>query len=263
MTERYPIQTLVYGDTGAGKSTFAASFPFPRYVAMFDPKSKATPYRKRGRLAAQYASHDLETDVWDIHSKKKPEELATRIEFFIDADARQGKGVLYAAEKFDTRLNQVYQEVREGKWATVIIDSLSFLDYALRMCSQYKLNPTTKAGNDQHGQVHYGHSAAMLEQLVNSKLAHLDCNVVLLGHVKMKEDRIRGSLAWMPEAPGQQARKLPGAFGEVYYMYVDKEGDHLLQTEKGEEYFASSQIPAPNPCVPDYNELWVNAAELA
>lgn len=260
--DNYPIQVLVYGDAGVGKSTFAATFPWPRYVAQFDPISKATPYRKRGTMGKQYVSDDLETDVWDIMSRKEPDKLSTRIEFFNDPDVRAGRDAWYAAEKFDERLNMLYDEVREGKWATVIIDSMTSLEYAIRKCSQYKLNATTKAGNDQHGMVHYGESAEMLEELVNSKLAHYTCNVVLLGHVRMTEDRIRGKLSWMPEAPGKQARKIPAAFGEVYYMYVDEAGERVLQTEAGNEYFATSQIPAPSICVPNYNELWAEVEEL-
>lgn len=258
----YPIQCLVYGDAGVGKSSFAATFPTPRYILQFDPKSKATPYRKRGVLAEQYVSDDLETDVWDIHSKREPGKLVERVEFFIDGDVRAGKNQFYAAEKFEERLNGLFDEIRAGQWNTVIVDSLSSMEYAVRKCSQYKLNATTKRGAEQHGMVHYGESAEMIEELVNSKLAHLDCNVVLLAHVRMTEDRIRGKLSWMPEAPGKQPRKIPAAFGEVFYMFVNEEGERLLQTEAGNEYFATSQIPAPNPCEPLYEALWTEATEL-
>jgi len=41
---------LVYGDTGTGKSTFAASFPKPLLVFCFDPAGKDIPYWKKARL---------------------------------------------------------------------------------------------------------------------------------------------------------------------------------------------------------------------
>ena len=45
-TERMPISVLIYGDFGVGKSQFAASFPKPLLVFMFDGKGKDIPYWK-------------------------------------------------------------------------------------------------------------------------------------------------------------------------------------------------------------------------
>lgn len=44
--ERPDINVLVYGDFGVGKSQFAASFPKPMVVFMFDGKGKDLPYWK-------------------------------------------------------------------------------------------------------------------------------------------------------------------------------------------------------------------------
>ena len=44
--ERPPIHTMVYGDTGTGKSTFACSFPKPMLVFMFDGMGKDLPFWK-------------------------------------------------------------------------------------------------------------------------------------------------------------------------------------------------------------------------
>lgn len=45
-SERLPIHVLVYGDFGVGKSQFAASFPKPMLVCMFDGVGKEIPYFK-------------------------------------------------------------------------------------------------------------------------------------------------------------------------------------------------------------------------
>ena len=45
---RRPIHCLVYGDPGAGKSTFVATFPTPILVFMFDGLGKDTPYLNLG-----------------------------------------------------------------------------------------------------------------------------------------------------------------------------------------------------------------------
>lgn len=44
--DRMPINTLIYGDFGVGKSQFASSFPKPMLVFMFDGKGKDIPYYK-------------------------------------------------------------------------------------------------------------------------------------------------------------------------------------------------------------------------
>ena len=43
-----PLHVLVYGDTGAGKSTFLASLPKPMYVLNFDGLGKEKPYINQG-----------------------------------------------------------------------------------------------------------------------------------------------------------------------------------------------------------------------
>lgn len=45
---RTPLHVLVYGDTGAGKSTFLASLPKPIYVMFFDGLGKEAPYIRCG-----------------------------------------------------------------------------------------------------------------------------------------------------------------------------------------------------------------------
>ena len=45
---RLPLHVLDYADWGAGKSSFAATFPKPMLVWMFDPYGKDFPYYKQG-----------------------------------------------------------------------------------------------------------------------------------------------------------------------------------------------------------------------
>lgn len=47
---RVAIHCLVYGDFGAGKSTFAATFPKPLLVFAFDPFGKERPYQRLGEV---------------------------------------------------------------------------------------------------------------------------------------------------------------------------------------------------------------------
>lgn len=47
---RVPLHCLVYGDFGAGKSTFVATFPKPLLVFAFDPFGKERPYQRLGEV---------------------------------------------------------------------------------------------------------------------------------------------------------------------------------------------------------------------
>ena len=46
--QQQPVHLLLYGDTGSGKSTFAATFPKPMLVWCFDPHGKDMPYKRLG-----------------------------------------------------------------------------------------------------------------------------------------------------------------------------------------------------------------------
>ena len=89
-----------------------------------------------------------------------------------------------------------------------------------------------------------------------SRIAWLPIVVGVAAHVKNKEDRVRGEVLWVPDFPGTVPRRAPGAFSEVFYSYVDEEGQAWLQTRKSEKFIALSQIPAPNPCEPNYKALF-------
>lgn len=84
---------LVYGDSGAGKSTFAATFPKPILVLCFEGIDKATPYRilgkadplEKGLVRASVGSPAFELSVQRIFSKEeKDKSLLVKIEYYHD-----------------------------------------------------------------------------------------------------------------------------------------------------------------------------------
>lgn len=67
--ERYPLHTFVYSESGGGKSTFAATFPKPMLVLMFDPIGKDAPYRRRG-VAREVGTDELGTDIVRVYARE-------------------------------------------------------------------------------------------------------------------------------------------------------------------------------------------------
>lgn len=249
----YPSsQWLIYGDPGSGKSHFAATFPKPLLVFNTDPRGKAMPYLGKGSVTVG------ESNGVPCHfvANKKGENIIT-VEYYQDIDIKGGSHTIYAYEQLEDRITLLHDEIEQGKWATVVLDSLSFLEYQVRKLHQYKLNPKSNSGNTQDARQWYNSSAEVLEEFCYSRLSWLPINVVVLAHIRDTQSGIRGHTTWTPEAPGVKGRKLPGAFAEVYVVHSTSEG-RSLQTENDTSFIATTQIMAPDGCEPHYKALWSN-----
>lgn len=247
-----PIHVLCYGDAGAKKSTFAATFPTPALVCSFDPPGKDAPYLRRG-APGPLMTTDLGVPVREVLDPQGG--LRFRIEHYIDADYERPQGFAL----FRRRLRQLDEE--RGWWETVIVDSLTYMQYAAQYESQYRVNRGVK--DDGRGGLHYNYAKEAMQPIVALRLPTLPCNVVLTAHVDEAKDEVHGTMLYNPAAPGKLSKRLPPGYTELYRAYVaptdPKRPDemiYLLQTEKSAQFNAASQIPAPNPCVPDYAALW-------
>lgn len=254
--DREVIHCLVYGDSGSQKTTFAATFPKPMLVLAFDSLSKMTPLRRRGRRAPVFFDEKKGLQVEQVLSSKDEGKAVIQIEYFADVDIKAGSSEVYACELFDRRFSQVYAEMIQGKWATVVLDSLTQLEYAIRKADQYKFNSTTQSGNKQDGRQHSAASAEGIEEVAFA-LARFNSNVVVTAHVKAEPVNERGVMTYMPEAPGKRSRTLASIYGETYYAQWTEEGT-VLQTNRTNKYMACTAINAPDGCLPHYDTLWEN-----
>lgn len=243
-----PIHTLLYGDSGSGKSTCAATYPKPILVWAFDPPGKDTPYLNRGE-SGELQTDDLGTPIRDVLSRKTGK-LLIRVEHYVDRDFKEAE----AYHRFLTRMTHFQTEYAD--WATVVFDSVTFAELCARKWFQYKLNPTAKDGRQW-----FGGSTDLIEEMLMGRLAALPMNVVVCAHVDEDKDELHGTFVRTPKMPGQRLRKgVMAAFSEVYRTFIttDEQGQrvHLLQTRGDKQWAASSQINAPDPCWPDYKALW-------
>lgn len=248
VSARPPLHILGYGDYGAKKSTFFATLPKPLLVLFFDPFGKDGPYLRAG------TPQPLLVDSFGTPIRRVlgPDgSLLVQIEHFNDVDPTQPE----AWSRFGKRLNQFLYYKEWHQWASLVADSLTFMEMAARKQDEYGTN---KGAKDKRQ--HSAASARCLEEVISGSFGSLPINVGLAAHIDEKQDQVHGNMIYNPAAPGQQSKRIPAGFSEVYRFFVRTEptGEnvHLMQTQKDNMYSACTQIPAPNPCYPHYESLW-------
>lgn len=258
MADDKPIIHVVdYGPWGSGKSTFAATFPKPMLVIAFDPVGKEAPYLKRG-VASPDMLGEFDQVIRQVMSRRREDSLLIQIEAFHDSEVdAEGKYLPVAYRRFLQRFPSLYQEIRDGKWATVVYDSLTFMELATRKMHQYDLHK-----HEKDSRKWYGQSTEDLEEALLCRAGGLRCNVVVLAHVDSDKDEMAGSMVFSPAAPGRLRGRLGAGFPEMYVQHQRRDKDGLryfLQTRGDARYSASSVIlDAPDPCSPEYAALFEN-----
>lgn len=272
MSTHPPIHVLDYGDPGAGKTYFAATFPKPMIVFQFDPYGKDTPYLKRG-IPQEIEYDQLGTPIRRVLSKRTGA-LLVQIEYYHDTlmawDAK-GQGATQSGiamghvdpECWNRFLRRMYGFGDEyDAWATATFDSVTTMDIAARMFFQYKINPNAKDGRQW-----WGSSTEALEQILFTRVAGFPMNVVTIAHVDKEQDEVLGQRVRNPLAPGRLRGSLGGAYSEFYHHFVQVEKDqnnrvigerqYLVQTRGSAQWNASTQIDAPDPSPATYEALWL------
>lgn len=243
-----PIHVLVYGDAGAKKSTFAATFPKPMLVLFFDPFGKDMPYLRRGK-PGQVAETDEGYRIRFVH--KKDAELGDhpiiRLEYFHNLDPEQP----IAYRQF---LERIAHATDLDAYKTIVVDSVTFMNLAKFHEAKYKTNKHAKDPRQWYAAAKEG-----LEEMLMVRFAGLMQNVVVLAHVNEDKDEVHGNFVYNPAVPGKLSKGLPAGYAEFYRAFVKTEqgkNEYLLQTQKNAQFNAATQIPAPNPCAPSYKALW-------
>lgn len=264
-----PIQLAVMSEYGVGKSHFAATFPKPILVLHLDPFGKAQPYFDRGRLEPETYEGEFGQVVRRVLSRKSDSTII-QLEFFYDAEPTRPTA-------FDTlfgRFPSLADEVREGRWRTVVVDTFSTLDLYARYRRTYGPLKSDRPNV---------FSTEDVEQML-TRLGSLSthANVVINCHIdenpsSMDPDRVEtvqtkqglvrlmggGQMVATPKGPGRLRKGLGAMFvSELYYLRCDRDKDgnliRWLQTQPDGRYACATRINAPNPCEPRYAALWTN-----
>lgn len=219
------LKLLVYGESGAGKTVFATSFPGPILVHDFDGKVAS---------AAGY---------W---GKYNPEQVS-QIDYISYAEGNTQERY----ERFRLWFNDHQKLAKDGKfpYKTIVLDSLTtwselLMKEILRQTVN-KIKGPIAGRDDIPGMQHYGlNSVFFKEQLGN--FLKFPCNVVVTAHIDITKDETTGEILRRPLVSGKLASYLPIIFGEVYRAYVDQKENksvHLAQTKSDSKYNCRSQLP--------------------
>lgn len=227
---RDKLHVLLMGRPGAGKSTLAAGFEKPMLVALCDPPGKEQPYLDRG------IPGEIKADQFgyyrEVFSKKEPERLIIRIEYWGEANPLAPN----AYPRWISRFANIEQEIVDKGWKTLVLDTATFFDLSARY---YSINFLNKEAKPSDWGVHYRFATNASEQYIMMRWPNLLlANTLVLAHIDDQKDEADSAeggvvIRKMAALPGKLPNRLPGGFGEVWRVYVDQEtGQRIVQTQQ-------------------------------
>lgn len=217
------LKVMSVGESGTGKSSFAASFPTPGFV--FDFGNEIISYRGND---FDYEQYELNATGW---------------------------------AKYERDFVNVKKAVSEGKYYTVVVDNVSAMtDLAMEKALQ--LDPKRSATNGPIWNVHYGMVKNLMEGRLR-QLINLNCNLVLIAHIDTQKDENGAIIGVEPSMTGSLSADVPAYFHEVYYHSTRKEGGDtkwLVQTVPIGRNHGRSRLSGTERLLPDlvennYNEI--------
>lgn len=228
------LKILIYGNSGSGKSCFAAGLPYPTLYLDFDGKVDS---------AALYYKKDIE--------RLKNIDVRVLTKGFVQSPIAE-------LEKIISTELVPQEKSGQMKFKTLILDSIT--TFSMQVLQHIvDTNPgikrvITKQGQ-QPGMQDFGILKREFAKLIPGLLG-LPCNVIMLGHISTEKDDVTGEIIRGPAMDGSFAKDLSLFFKEVWRSYVDDKNTHWLQTKSDVRFSCRSQIHGlPNPMPMSYEEL--------
>jgi len=217
------LKVMGVGESGTGKSSFAASFPTPGFVFDF------------GKEILSYRGRDFDYEQYEVSAK--------------------GWG------KFEQDYTTVKKDVVAGKYQSVIVDNVSAMtDVCMERAMQLDIKRSPTGGPLWN--VHYQMVKNLMEGRLR-QLLNLDCNLVLIAHLDTIKDEEGAVIGVEPSLTGKLSADVPSYFDEVYYHTVRREGGDnkwLVQTVPIGRNHGRSRSSGVERLLPDlvennYNEI--------
>ena len=174
----------------------------------------------------------------------------TRIEYYHDENSELPE----AMQLFRYRM-AIFQ-AEYANWATVVTDSLTFMELSARKLEEKVMNPMEKFAKGTDTRQWFAGSTDSLEEMIVWRFASLPMNVLTLCHIDERKNEVSGEILRGPSAPGRLSKRglLMAAYQEQYHLYTvrNEQGGliHQMQTQNRDGWVATTQIGAPDPCYP-------------
>jgi hypothetical protein len=253
------LHTLLMGESGAGKDTFAATYPGPMLVWHLDGHGQDAPYMDnkileqrlgngKSKAISGIQEYQLGDAVIPYRDITMADDKFVRIEYFSSENPTYAN----AATVLEARMSFFSQE--QDQWGALVCGSLSSVSTESRLNEQFVKNPTYKDPRKW-----YGAATEYLERLIFMQKS-LRCNTVFICHIARQADDVGGEMLFGPDLPGRLSYQAGRYFNECYRVFVmpDEQGvrHRYLQTDNDGRFQCKTHIKAPNPCYPGYDELW-------
>jgi hypothetical protein len=258
--EKPILHTLLMGQSGVGKDTFAATWPKPMNVWHLDGMGQDMPYINNKLMQLQGINNGKAKDVsefktYQIGQSEIPyrdivmaDDGFVRVEYF----SSDNPTFPNAAPILEQRMAYFHQE--QGNWKTLVAGSLSAVGLEARLHEQFVMNPQFKDPRKWHGA-----AADYLERLIVMQKG-LRCNVLFISHIGRDKNEIDGEIIFGPDLPGRLQWGSAKYFNEMYRLYVVKndqgERVRVIQTAHDGKFECKTHIDAPNPSYPSWDGIW-------
>lgn len=224
------IKLMVYGESGAGKTCLAGTFPGPIHICDFDGKVNSLASFLRGSAKAGEISYEPYTPV----------------------DTRGS-----SAANFNNAMSALKKQT-PFPFKTLVIDSMTtFSDEGMNYLMAQ--NPGVKrmaTGVVQvPAQQDYGIARIWFKQMIQAILT-FPCNIIFTAHINVEKDELTGAIVRSPMLAGKLKQELPIYFEEVYRAYSEN-GKYMLQTKPDKSFgIIRSQVPKlPSVIEANYSEI--------
>lgn len=208
-------RVLLYGPSGTGKTTLAATFPHPVFVDLDDGMLS---------LEGQDVTYYTVTD--------QPSTDPDLIELLGEKLAASNDAYEKSVETIERLCNILTAK------DTLVLDSITFLN-------DYALTSVLAAERQKKPRVQDWGSAQKLVEGVVSAINFAACNIVVTAHEQFVKDEESGFISWLPMTIGKLATKLPIYFDEVYHTYAERgKGVHKNEMIYGVETSPSRRTTA-------------------
>ena len=255
MANRIPLHLLLMGESGAGKDTFASTWPKPMMVWHLDGHGQDAPYMKKAKEVGELQRYQLGSYSIEYRDVVAADGGFIRIEYYSSENPTYPQ----VSQALESRMSAFSKE--QAGWKTLVVGSLSSASLEARLTEQFVMNPQFKDPRKW-----YGSATEYVERLIFMQKA-LTCNVIFICHVSRDKDEVGGEFLFGPDLPGRLSYAAGRFFNETYRVYIQRnpetgEAHRVMQTDGDGRYQCKTHVEAPNPCYPAYESLWENWDKL-